>query len=285
MEFLAAIMFALFIWWFSTGLILYLDGLPRATFAWSMTAATIILAAALVGLVYSSNDVTPTGAFIAFTCAVVCWGWQEMTLYLGLITGPRKGPAAADVRGWTRLVHATQTILYHEVAILVMGLGIVALAWQGDNHVGVWTYMILWWMRLSAKFNIFLGVPNHSAEFLPHQIAYLETYFKKQSMNLLFPFSVTAATAATVLLLVAAGKAPTGSFEQVGLTLLGALCALALLEHWFFVVPVDVKKLWGWGFASREPGLQGSESDEERTRWDRSEVDRGKKFAYRAGAV
>ena len=50
MEFLAAIVFALFIWWFSTGLILYLDGLPRATFAWSMTGATIILAAVTLAL-------------------------------------------------------------------------------------------------------------------------------------------------------------------------------------------------------------------------------------------
>ena len=285
MEFLAAIVFALFIWWFSTGLILYLDGLPRATFAWSMTGATIILVAALAGLVMSAADATPTGAFVAFTCAVVCWGWQEMTLYLGLITGPRRGPAAPGARGWTRLIHATQAILYHEVAILVMGLLIVALTWAGANQVGMWTYMILWWMRLSAKFNIFLGVPNHSAEFLPQQIAYLESYFKKQSMNLLFPVSVTVATAATVLLLVAAGRADAGSFEQASLTLLGALCALALLEHWFFVLPIDVTKLWGWGFASRDGGPAASETDEERPRWDRDKVASAEKVVYRAGAV
>jgi putative photosynthetic complex assembly protein 2 len=166
-----------------------------------------------------------------------------------------------------------------------MGLLIVALTWAGANQVGMWTYMILWWMRLSAKFNIFLGVPNHSAEFLPQQIAYLESYFKKQSMNLLFPVSVTVATAATVLLLVAAGRADAGSFEQVSLTLLGALCALALLEHWFFVLPIDVTKLWGWGFASRDGGPAAGETDDERPRWDRDKVGSAEKVVYRAGAV
>ena len=35
----------LLIWWFSTGLILFLDGLPKRTFRWSMAAATVLLIA------------------------------------------------------------------------------------------------------------------------------------------------------------------------------------------------------------------------------------------------
>ena len=36
------VLYALFVWWFSTGLILYLDGLPRRTFRWSMLGATVL---------------------------------------------------------------------------------------------------------------------------------------------------------------------------------------------------------------------------------------------------
>ena len=36
------ILYALFVWWFSTGLILYLDRLPRHTFRWSMLGATAL---------------------------------------------------------------------------------------------------------------------------------------------------------------------------------------------------------------------------------------------------
>jgi putative photosynthetic complex assembly protein 2 len=41
------VLYALFLWWFSTGLILYLDGLPRRSFRWSMLVATGLLGAAL----------------------------------------------------------------------------------------------------------------------------------------------------------------------------------------------------------------------------------------------
>jgi hypothetical protein len=69
MELLAAGLYAVFVWWFSTGLILYLDGLPRTTHGWSLLAVTAIALAALVGLAASASDTTPLSAFIAFSCA------------------------------------------------------------------------------------------------------------------------------------------------------------------------------------------------------------------------
>ena len=39
----------IFAWWFSTGLILLLDGLRKDTFGRSMTGATVLLALALYG--------------------------------------------------------------------------------------------------------------------------------------------------------------------------------------------------------------------------------------------
>ena len=33
------VLYALFVWWFSTGLIIYLDGLPRSTYRWTMLGA------------------------------------------------------------------------------------------------------------------------------------------------------------------------------------------------------------------------------------------------------
>ena len=56
------IIFALFVWWFSTGLILFLDRLPRASFVWSMLAATIVLGFALRGIAVMGEDVSDQGA-------------------------------------------------------------------------------------------------------------------------------------------------------------------------------------------------------------------------------
>ena len=37
------LVYALFVWWFSTGVIIYLDNLPRRTHRWSMLAATVLV--------------------------------------------------------------------------------------------------------------------------------------------------------------------------------------------------------------------------------------------------
>ncbi|MEM9355277.1 MAG: putative photosynthetic complex assembly protein PuhE [Pseudomonadota bacterium] len=252
MELLVAGLFAVFIWWFSTGVILYLDGLPRSTHAWSLLAITVLSVAALIGLASTSSVTTPLAAYAAFSFAILCWGWQEMTLYLGVITGPRTKAADSQSRGWQRLSHAVQVIIYHELAILLMGLMICAITWQAENQVGLYAYLVLWWMRLSAKMNVFLGVPNHATDFLPDNISYLQTYFTKQPMNLLFPFSVTVSTVIAGLLFNAAVAAPAGSFDEAAYGLLAVLVALAVLEHWFLVLPVPVNALWSWGLTSHE---------------------------------
>jgi putative photosynthetic complex assembly protein 2 len=64
-------------------------------------------------------------------------------------------------------------------------------------------------------------------------------------MNWLFPVSVTALTFAIACWLERAVAAPTGA-ATVGHVLLAALTALALLEHWFMVLPLPDQKLWRW---------------------------------------
>jgi putative photosynthetic complex assembly protein 2 len=146
--------------------------------------------------------------------------------------------------------------MHHELAIAATAVALVALTWGEPNQVGTWTFMVLWWMRLSAKLNVYFGVPNLSEEFLPDHLAYLKSFFGRKPMNLLFPVSVTAGTVATVLLATAALAPGTPAAEAVGLTLLATLLALAVLEHWFLVLPVPDAALWSWGLSSREAAAE-----------------------------
>ena len=75
--------FAFVLWWSSTGLVLFLDGLPRRTFRWTMLGATGVLALSLWGIASTAAQVDVAGAYIAFTCGLLAWGWQEMAHYLG----------------------------------------------------------------------------------------------------------------------------------------------------------------------------------------------------------
>jgi putative photosynthetic complex assembly protein 2 len=69
----AALLYTIFVWWFSTGIILFLNGLPRHTFKWTMSAATIILVAALSALQLTSHVSEIWAAYCAFSCAVLVW--------------------------------------------------------------------------------------------------------------------------------------------------------------------------------------------------------------------
>ena len=260
------VLYALFLWWFSTGLILYLDGLPARTYRWSMLGATALLGAALFGLARSGADASVGGAYVAFTCGLVIWGWHEISFLMGYVTGPRRTPCPKDCRGWRHFVHATQTILYHELAIAATAVALVALTWDEENQVGTRTFVILWGMRLSAKLNVFLGVPNLSEEFLPEQLHYLKSYLKKKPMNLLFPVSVTVSTVVAALLVRSALAADASAFEVAGFVFLAALLALAILEHWFLVLPLPDAALWSWALRSRAKPPESGDVAAEATR-------------------
>jgi putative photosynthetic complex assembly protein 2 len=246
------ILFTLLVWWISTGVILYLDGLPQRTYRWSFLGATGCLIAALTGLAATRAETSIAGGYVAFACAIVVWGWQEMGFLMGFITGPRQTPCPPGAKGWQRFVYALEAILYHELAIIALAVAVLALTRGGENQVGTGTFLILWVMRVSAKLNVFLGVRNLYEDFLPAHLRYLQTYFRKKAMNLLFPFSVSLGTAAAAFLWRQALAADAGAFNVLQYTFFATLLSLAVLEHWFLVLPLPAEELWRWGLRSRE---------------------------------
>jgi putative photosynthetic complex assembly protein 2 len=244
-----AVLFALFVWYFSTGAILYLDGLPPRTFRWSMAVATVVLGVAMHGLALSSADTTPTGVYLAFTYGVLAWAWQEMAFLMGFLTGPRRAACAHGCSGWAHFGHAIGAVLYHELAIVAGAALVLATTWGGANQTGLWTFMILWGMRESAKLNVFLGVRNLSLEFLPPHMEFIKGYLTKKPMNLLFPVSVTVSSAIAVVLVQRAGAAET-HFAATGYVFLATMMILAIAEHWFLVLPLPFSQLWSWGLRS-----------------------------------
>lgn len=256
-QFAAPVVLGLLIWWISTGGILFLDGLPSRTFRWSMAGATGLLAAALCGLVSSAGDATMRGAYCAFTCAVLIWGWLEISFYLGYVTGPRTAHCHPGCRGWRHFWHAVQACLWHEIAVLILAAAVVLLTRGQPNQFGTWTFVTLWWMHQSARLNVFLGVKNLNAEFLPEHLAHIRCFFRSAPMNMLFPFSVTISTVVAVMLGQQALAFPADRFHTAGYTLVTTMMVLAILEHWFLVLPLPAatawNRLWTWALSSRRP--------------------------------
>jgi putative photosynthetic complex assembly protein 2 len=231
-----------------------LDNLPRSTFRWSALAATGVAGLGLYGTVATAPDTTLAGGVWAFLSAIAIWGWHEMTFLRGYITGPHKTPLEPGVKGWKRFIQATNTVIWHELALVLTGIAILALTWSAPNQFALWTFMLLWGMRLSAKLNLFLGVPNFALDLFPERLKHMRSFTAKKPMNALFPVSVTLGTAGSVLLAQQALAAGATPLDQLGFALLATLLALAVLEHWFLVLPLPDEALWAWARKPRAIG-------------------------------
>ena len=252
MAYALPILATLFLWWASTGVILYLDNQNRRTFPVSMIVMTAVLAFAIRGLASSSGETTSAAAYEAFACGLGLWAWQIVSYYTGHITGPRKTPCEPHLRGLRRFVEAVRTSLWHELVIIGFAVAMLAMTAGQPNQIGVWTFLVLWWMHSSAKLNLFFGVPNLSEELLPEHMRFLVSFMDRKPMNLFFPFSVSASTVVTVLLAQKALAAEATPFDVTGYTILATLMTLAVAEHWFLVAPLHANALWQWSLTSGE---------------------------------
>jgi putative photosynthetic complex assembly protein 2 len=249
---------ALFVWWFSTGAVLYVVGRSAGRPFWSVSVATLFFAAALYGLARSATDTSVAGAYVAFISAILLWGTQEFAFLAGFITGSSNRPCPEKCQGWQRVILAIKSVFYHEIALILTGAAAIAAVWGGDNQFGIWTFAALWVMRVSSKINLFAGVPVLNHEFLPPRLSYLATFFSKGPVNPFFPVAVTAATGVITLLLARALVIDVTAFRSTGDTLLASLLALGVLEHWFMIVPIPVAALWSWGMrppSAAEPSM------------------------------
>ena len=152
-EIALAALFAVFIWWFSTGIVLLLNGMQQRAYRWSLLISTALASAALVALAHTAQQSTTAAVYCAFTSALLVWGWHELSFLTGWITGPRTTALPANLREGhegQRFVQSVRAILWHELGILAVGCLIIAITWGAPNQVGTGTFLVMWAMRTSA---------------------------------------------------------------------------------------------------------------------------------------
>ncbi len=250
-EVVTALAFALFAWWAGTAVILIVVGLPHRAIAGVMALSLPILAGAVIAFDWAAQTGGLTGVYVGFAAAIAIWGWHEFAFLTGAITGPRRLPCPPGARGWARFRAAFAALAWHEIALAATALGLVALTWFDPNQTGLWAFLVLLGARISAKLNLFLGVPNLAEELIPERLDHLKSYFAKRAMNPLFPVSVTVLTLAVGCWAERAWAAETPA-EVAEFALLGMLTLLALIEHWLLVLPLRDAALWQWMLPARD---------------------------------
>ena len=189
MEYALPIAFAVAAWWTSTIVLIYRAGLPGKTFPATMALATLAALVGIYALVVSRNDTSAFAPYVAFLGGLALWAWHEVAYLFGFVNGPRPEACPPGVGGWDRFVRGVGASIYHELAVVATAVALVLLTWDASNRVGLWTFVVLWIMRWSAKLNIFLGVRNLHTEFWPEHLRYLESFARVRPMNALFPCS------------------------------------------------------------------------------------------------
>ncbi|MES2666055.1 MAG: putative photosynthetic complex assembly protein PuhE [Pseudomonadota bacterium] len=239
---------ALFIWWFSTGAILWrvktADNAGGTAHVMSVFLGLPLVLGGFLGLHATLNDASVQGVYVAFLSSLAIWGWIELAFLSGVITGPNTKALPPGTSGWDRFWCGVGTVAWHELLLAAALLVIARVSAEQPNPFGLYTFGVLFLARISAKLNLFFGVPRIHTEFLPRPLAHLTSHFRHAAMNRVFPVSVTLLTLAAGGWMDRASHATGGMF--VGYVLLTALTLLALLEHWFMVLPLPDEKLFRW---------------------------------------
>ncbi|MCX7889979.1 MAG: putative photosynthetic complex assembly protein PuhE [Rhodobacteraceae bacterium] len=251
-----AALVALFVWWSSTGAILVCvrraDNAGGGRHLATALVALPILGLGLAGAAASSPPATVADSYTAFFSALAVWAWIELAFLTGVVAGPNRSRCPPGASGAERFLRSVGTIAWHELALIA---ALLALAWLsgGAGHAfAFWTFAVLFFARVSAKLNLFLGVPRVNVQFLPRPLAHLPSHFRIARMNWLFPVSVSLLTLAAFCFLDQTMRAATAG-AATGFALLAALTVLALAEHWFMVLPLPDERLWRWMIPDAKP--------------------------------
>ena len=236
------------IWFVATGLVAWADNRDAKTFPKSILIGGIGGIAGLFIILMASQSVSVWAVYAAFIGALMVWGWHEIGFLTGAAAGPRREPASPGVRGMERFTQASATVIHHEVVLALTALLLISLSWNLPNQIGATVFVLLFGLRLCAKINMFVGVPNSSVEMLPPHLDYLKSYFGQNRMTALLALSIVAIVAMALWFGSLALAAPLGSAEMVGASLLTTLCLLGAKAHVFLALPFRDGMLWGWAF-------------------------------------
>lgn len=246
------ILATLALWWVSTGAILVLGERSARARRVAMAAAGLLALAGLAGVWMMRDLTTPLAAYAGALSALMIWAWHEMSFLFGYVTGPNRAPCPDGATGWTRFRAAAGTLIHHEMALAVTVVVLGLLSLGAANTVAFQVFALLFALRLSSKFNLFLGAPHFTDSFLPGRLSYLNSYFSQRPAGLFFLITTGAITVLAGLLLWGAASADS-PFAASSLALLGALAALGALEHLFLALPLPDAALWRWLLPARDP--------------------------------
>jgi putative photosynthetic complex assembly protein 2 len=228
-------------WWLVTGVIVALQRNEWTKLAaWAISTAVAIWSTYVIHAERSAR--TAVSARRTFLAATAIWMWINVGLYGGWIVGPGHPASVAGEATVFRATEAIASLLWHELLCVT----VLFVSWlhvrTSPNRLSFNALTTYWAVLQVAKLNIFFGVANPGARFLPPHLEFLLSYYGPAVNTDFLPFSFFAAIGVALLFWWHGWQAKDGFLRQ-SRALLAMLIALAAVEYLLLAVPSDAP-LW-----------------------------------------
>ena len=228
-------------WWLVTGVIVALQRNEWTRFAaWLLSTGIAIYATYVIHV--QRMERTAASARRTFLAATAIWMWINVGLYGGWIVGPGQVASIPGDASLLRALEAIVSLLWHELLCVL----VLALVWlhvrRAPNRLAFAALATYWAVLQIAKLNIFVGVANPGARFLPPHLQFLLSYYGPAENTGFLPVSFFAAVGIALIFWWRGWQAK-DAFLRQGRALLAMLIALAALEYMLLAVHSDAP-LW-----------------------------------------
>jgi putative photosynthetic complex assembly protein 2 len=228
-------------WWLVTGVIVALQRNE-----WTKLAAWVISTGVAIWATYVIHEHravrTAASARRTFLASTAIWMWINVGLYGGWIVGPGGEAQLVGEPTLMRALEAILSLLWHELLCVLL----LVVSWfhvrHSPNRLAFAALATYWAVLQVAKLNIFFGVANPGARFLPPHLQFLLSYYGPPENSGWLPVSFFTALGIALLFWWHGWQAK-DSFLRQSRALLAMLIALAALEYLLLGVHSDAP-LW-----------------------------------------
>jgi putative photosynthetic complex assembly protein 2 len=236
MQIVVAVLFAIVLWWVSTGAIIVMYRKEPWTYDASVGAYTVVAAASMAVLVLLRNTSELWAIYVCFSAGTLVWGWNLACYYTGYITGPKDPQPRDNLSDAERFHHAIRRSAHHEWVSVLLVVASVGLAWGATNRAGFGCIILFYTLHMLAKLSIYFGVANFSGAWLPAHLQYITAYFGPRQFHWFSICAIGIGLIGTVWSVAGIQTSVTQS-QTVSYAFWGLICAAAVLELVVLLIP------------------------------------------------
>lgn len=224
-------------WWVATGLIIAMQA-NSVTRVAGIVVASVLAVVGILEMRAVRDDRTAAGVRRSFLGGAMLWAWVSAAFYGGFITGIHPTGPVAVAPSWAAVPPAIAATLVSDAAALLLIIVGIIMGRGAANRTGLWSLILFWGVQQLAKLNVFFGVENPAANFLPPHLAYLRQFFGPAVNSPFLWGSITFMIAMTLIALDRARRASTEDRRE-GSAIYAAILGLAVLELVVLSVPFE----------------------------------------------